>query len=332
MVLNGIDLQTNGHEGGSNHRHTGSLGEDYPSTGELLAAVNGVGMPMPFVRIGGFNSRGIMPATGSPNENLLRTLAAPNTREGAQYFIKPADIDLIKQFRMERLQALSQRTRNLPNWQARYDELLDARNGSALLDNLAQALPPQLDSQRPDGTNDRMITSLNLTLVTMAAGMTVSANVGFGGFDSHDDNDNRQSGLITRLLGQIDYIMDKADQLGIGNRLYVHVTSDVGREPRYNGGNGKDHWSVSSDLLLQRDAPWANRHVGISDYTKTDRKPINFQTLAPDDNGDQLHPTHVLNELRSELGIGQNAIVQQFPLTDERVAIFDPGVATQIQV
>jgi hypothetical protein len=126
--------------------------------------------------------------------------------------------------------------------------------------------------------------------------------------------------------------MDKAGQLGIGNRLYVHVTSDVGRNPRYNGDNGKDHWSVSSDLLLKRDAPWANRHVGISDYDKTDRRPINFHTLAPDDNGEQLHPTHVLNELRSELGIDQNAIVQQFPLTDERVAIFDPAAATQIQV
>jgi hypothetical protein len=333
MVVNGVDLQTNGHGGGANHRNTGSLGSSYPSTSELLAAVNGRGMPMPFVNIGrGFRSRGVMSVTNAPGEDLLRTLATPNMQTNGNAYIEPAVLDTVKQFRLQRLQRLKERTNNLPRWQTKYGELSEARNGSAFLDNLAKVLPTQLDTQLPNGTGDGLVKPLHLTLVTMAAGMTVSANLGYGNWDSHRGNDNRQAGLLNRLLGLLDYIMSRAAQVGIADRLYVHVTSDVGRTPRYNGNNGKDHWPVSSDLLLKANAPWANRHVGLSAANNTGRQPISFQTLAADDNGRLLHPEHVLNELRIELGIDQNQVVQRYPLTDQRFPLFDPGVSSNIPV
>ncbi len=114
LVINGIDLQSNGHGAAERNRSTGQLMTGYPSLNELLAGVHGQGMPMPFVRASGFfrDPPGVMPFTGLPDESLvahhgpIRTGGMPT-----RTFHKPSDIAIVRRFQLERLQAQRQRPR-----------------------------------------------------------------------------------------------------------------------------------------------------------------------------------------------------------------------------
>ena len=120
--------------------------------------------------------------------------------------------------------------------------------------------------------------------------------------------------------------------MGLAERLIVHVTSDVGRTPSYNATNGKDHWSLGSDFIMAKNAPWANRIVGLSGATH-ERVKINPTTLLTDNtNGVYLQTKHVHTELRKLLGIDTHALAQRYDLKAESMGIFNPAVASGITV
>ena len=119
--------------------------------------------------------------------------------------------------------------------------------------------------------------------------------------------------------------------MGVADRLIVHVTSDVGRTPGYNSTNGKDHWSLGSDFIMAKNAPWANRIVGISGPTH-DRLKISPTTLSVNTNGIYLQTKHVHNELRKLLGIDNHALAQRYNLKAESMALFNPAVSSGIKV
>ena len=68
------------------------------------------------------------------------------------------------------------------------------------------------------------------------------------------------------------------------------VGSDFGRTNFYNEGEGKDHWPISSYLIMERDAPWGDRVVGLTDELHFG-SPINQDTLKADRNGVIMTPS-----------------------------------------
>ena len=118
----------------------------------------------------------------------------------------------------------------------------------------------------------------------------------------------------------------------MADRLIVHVTSDVGRTPWYNATNGKDHWSLGSDMFMMKNAPWANRFAGLSD-AKHNRVKLNLTSLQPDPtNGLYLQTKHIHAELRKLLGIHDHALARRYDLKAESCALFNPAVNSGIQV
>ncbi|MFM7832893.1 MAG: DUF1501 domain-containing protein, partial [Planctomycetaceae bacterium] len=89
-----------------------------------------------------------------------------------------------------------------------------------------------------------------IALASFKAGVCVSANLSIGQFDSHANNDKDQMKLIPELLEGIAYILHRAEELQIRDRLVVIAQSEMGRTPNYNNGNGKDHWSIGSGMFL----------------------------------------------------------------------------------
>ncbi len=332
LVINGIDIQTNGHDAATRNRNTGNLVAGFPSLNELYAAVVAPNVPMPFVRNGGFDgSVGLMPFTLLPDETLLRTLSNPNFYDSTRSFYADAHISILKRYQEERLQAQMGLEGNTPRWQAKLTELQRAHAGSGDVNTLGSVLPATLDNADLTGHNRGGIRELHMFLTLAAAGMTATGSFSTGGFDTHGNHDTNHANALINTTRLLDYLWTKAESMGIAERLIVHVTSDVGRTPHYNAGNGKDHWSLGSDIVMVKNAPWANRIVGISGPVH-EKRAIDPHTLQLSETGLQLQPRHVQAELRKVLGIDSHTLAQRYDLKAEPMALFNSAASSGITV
>jgi hypothetical protein len=106
----------------------------------------------------------------------------------------------------------------------------------------------------------------------------------------------------------------EAERQGVADNLIVVVGSDFGRTPGYNPGNGKDHWSITSMLLMGKGIP-GNKVIGRTDERHS---PILLDpgTLQPAGSGGlRLEPKHVHFHLRQLAGLtGDPVADREFPL------------------
>jgi hypothetical protein len=145
------------------------------------------------------------------------------------------------------------------------------------------------------------------------AGIGVSANLALGGFDTHDDHDNRHRPSVTALYDTLIALWNEAERQELAEDLVVAVISDFGRTPNYNSAMGKDHWPVTSALLVGKGVV-GNRVVGATDEG---HKPleIDVDTLQPvDAGGVRIKPAHVHRALRRVAGIEDTDLDERFPL------------------
>jgi uncharacterized protein (DUF1501 family) len=100
----------------------------------------------------------------------------------------------------------------------------------------------------------------------------------------------------------VDYLWQKSAALGLSSRVFLRIYSEFGRTA-LNAGNGKDHWEVGSQVLMEANASWGNRVVGASGPKHESRK-INPSTGAIDATaGVVVKPRHIHAALRKYLGI-----------------------------
>ena len=160
---------------------------------------------------------------------------------------------------------------------------------------------------------ERLSQQADIALASFKAGVCVSANLSIGQFDSHANNDPDQMRLIPEFLAGIRYVMRRAEELRIRDKLVVIVQSEMGRTPNYNAGNGKDHWSIGSILFLGRGIR-GNRVLGATDERQF-HVPLNARTLQTDrQNGIRVRPEHIHTALRELAGIADHAFSRRFPL------------------
>jgi hypothetical protein len=78
----------------------------------------------------------------------------------------------------------------------------------------------------------------------------------FEDWDSHADNDIKQSGNFAVLFDGLTYLMEQLEATPgtvgatLADETVVVVMSDMGRTPQLNLGNGKDHWGATSAMLV----------------------------------------------------------------------------------
>ena len=150
-------------------------------------------------------------------------------------------------------------------------------------------------------------------MAAFKAGVCVSANLSIAQFDSHANNDADQMKLIPELLAGIRYLMRRAEDLKIRDRLVVVVQSEMGRTPGYNAGNGKDHWSIGSAMFLGRGIR-GNRVVGATDEKQL-HVPLDPRSLVCDRReGIRVRPEHVHEALLQLPGIADQPYSRRFPL------------------
>jgi uncharacterized protein (DUF1501 family) len=74
-------------------------------------------------------------------------------------------------------------------------------------------------------------------------------HVGFGGFDTHQNEPDTHPGLLEQLAGAVGAFLDDITARGLAGQILVATTSEFGRRAKDNGSNGLDHGAASVALL-----------------------------------------------------------------------------------
>jgi Protein of unknown function (DUF1501) len=317
LVVNGVNTETNSHDVGIRHNWSGRIPAGYPSFSAIAASIYGRDLPLPYLTNAGYReTAGLVPYTEVAGARDLQDLVNVNRVAGSDRLYRPEDeMSLIEQYQSDRLDTLAARTDLLPRERQALTNLALARASRSQLQALALSLPSQMvGGNDKDGLSNGLLQQAQLALTCCSAGLTVACDLEIGGFDTHGNHDVEQRNALMRLTNGIMYLWDTAESLGLADRLTVLVASDFGRTPYYNDGNGKDHWPTSSALLIQQNAPWANRVVGASDEGHNALL-IDPQTLMPAAaaSGVSVTPGHVHQTFRTIAGVASHATARKFP-------------------
>ena len=150
--------------------------------------------------------------------------------------------------------------------------------------------------------------------------MAVSANLNYGGFDTHSNNDAQQQRQLTILLLGLDYLFNQIDAMGLTSQVYVVVGSDFSRTPYYNAGNGKDHWNITSMMFSGPKIP-GDKVIGTTDggFVSVNLDPM---TLQPSMSGERITTTIVHQSLRKLAGLAGGSLDAEWPLDPGTMPLF----------
>jgi hypothetical protein len=312
-VLNGLDMQTNGHDTGTRAMWSGALTEGFPTLAAYMAATFNPTLPMAFMSFGGYGeTAGIAPGTRAGNIGVLQNIAYPtrsNPDDEFSTYHSSRALELIDEAQFNRDKALIE-GQGLPRLRQTMSTLYEARSGSNELKLLQQYLPEQLEG----GLQGQ----IQVAMAAFRAGISISANMSTGGFDTHGNHDQSQIPSLDNLFNGVGFAMEEAQRQGVADRLVVVVGSDFGRTPGYNDGNGKDHWSITSMIFMGAGIQ-GGRVVGKS--TPGHRAlglDTNLNVIEDEESEMKVNPAHVHANFRQKYARGpDNVLAQMFPTSNE---------------
>lgn len=309
LVFNGLDYSVNNHSPCSRYMATGKLDSlAYPTFAALVAACQGPACPLSFLTFGNYSATGNLVAMSRvPYLPSLKRIANADSIEGNERSPYHDDFALsrIEQLLGERRADRAEQPL-LPRRERAENMLYAAQINSKALVRVTPHIPKSIPKQR-------LAQQAEIALASFKAGVCVSANLSIGQFDSHANNDRDQMKLIPEFLEGIAYVLRRAEELQIREKLVVIAQSEMGRTPTYNKGDGKDHWSIGSIMFLGPGIK-GNRVIGATDEGQF-AVPLNPATLTQDsEKGIRIRPEHIHTALRHFAGISEHDASQQFPL------------------
>jgi len=308
LVVNGLDYSVNNHSPGARYMATGKLDSlAHPTFAALVAACKGPACPLSFLTFGNYSNTGNLVAMSRiPYLPSLKKIALADHIEGNNRSPYHDDFAISRIENALAEQHVSRASQpQLPRVERAENMLYAAQVNSKALQRVVPFIPNSIPKER-------MVQQAEIALASFKAGVCVSANLTIGQFDSHANNDRDQMRLIPEFLAGIAYFVRRAEELKLRDKLVVIVQSEMGRTPNYNGGNGKDHWSIGSAMFLGPGIK-GNRVIGATDE-KQFAVPVNPQTLARDEKGIRMRPEHIHEALRQFARIGEHTLAKKFPL------------------
>ena len=309
LVLNGLDYSVNNHSPCARYMATGKLDSlAYPTFAALVAACQGPTCPLSFLTFGNYSATGNLVAMSRvPYLPSLQRIANADAIDGnaqAPYHDNFAQdrIELALDARHAQRALRPQLPRSMRAENMLYAAQLNSRALSRITAHIPKVIP-----------KPRLAQQAEIALASFKAGVCVSANLSIGQFDSHANNDADQMKLIPEFLEGIAYVLHRAEEMHIRDKLVVIVQSEMGRTPSYNQGNGKDHWSVGSIMFLGPNIQ-GNRVIGVTDDQQfpVPLDPASLQCVP--ETGIRVRPEHIHEALRQFAGIADHPHSQQFPL------------------
>ena len=280
-----------------------------PSISAVVAGTRAERTALPFLTNGGYDmTDGLVAPTRIPDTSAITEIAFPHqiTSNNEVTYFSESTLSRIKEAREARM-ARQIEEATLPRVKRAMGQLQEARSGDSELNRFINYLPSTLDN-----TGNQLIRQAQIALAAFRAGLTVSANLNIGGFDTHGNHDNQHTPRIQQILEGVTFIMDQAEALGIRDKVIVLVGSDFARTPWYNENNGKDHWSVTS-MMLMGPGITGGRVVGATDYYQSPLT-VDPQTLELSESGIRITPGHIHAALRDYAQASSDPDVQRHPV------------------
>ena len=336
LVVNGVDAQTNSHETGRLFNWTGSNAEGKPSMSALHAAFNSPDQPLAYTVFGGTNrTSGIVGYNRFSNLQKLESLAQPRNKTAEQLQRSEEEFRKIDFLVGEDFSRLWTRESINPRFRHSLERYDAARRNRDAFKPLANILPSsselqglELFKQGDYQIRDDLKAQMQGALLVLKSGLGSAADLSFQGFDTHENHDLRHEELFFRVADAIGYFWDYAEELGIAERIMLVIGSDFGRTNFYNDGEGKDHWPVGSYIIMEKNAPWGNRVVGVTDDLHFAQR-IDPTTLKESRDGVLITPAHVHQAVQEYLGLDQYARDIGLSLSGvESLPLFDASLQT----
>jgi hypothetical protein len=321
LVINGVDAQTNAHNAGDTHFWSGRISAGYPTLTSLYSHANAPDLAVSYINNGGYSeTAGIIRANRMDDASPLQTILNPNSNYGINNNLHTDNWAMIKSARENRLNRLLAKDGVTPLQQASRSNYQSALNNADVLQtyasNLESAGEFETSQEQGDFTSNLNLQA-QLAIIAMYSGVSSAADLYISGFDSHTKNDSTHQDLLPMLFEGVDKLWSYAEQYGIADRLVVLIGSEFGRTPYYNDDNGKDHWPIGSSIIMEKNASWTNRVVGVTDDGHFAKK-INPQTLQLDESaGRNIFPKDVMSSLRQYLQIDQHPSILKYPLKED---------------
>jgi uncharacterized protein (DUF1501 family) len=305
-IVHGVQVRSFVHTDCVKRILTGSASETTPDIGAIAAYELGRSLPVPYLALGTQARSGplasITGRTGTTNQ--LSALVDPEQAYANPRTFRPdpgleatdeesAFVRSYLEASAGRVQAIRgqhgynrRRIEDFVGSLARAETLSRfARDGASLGE---RSYTPQLAAQVP------------LAVRAMKEGLSHTALLEMTGWDTHQNN--AQQGMFNQaLFGSLHMLLSELEANALLDETMVLVLSEMGRTPKLNGDMGKDHWPVTSSMLIGAGVRGGRTFGGTND--ELNALSVDLETGEVDATGSQLQTENLLAGILESLGI-----------------------------
>lgn len=297
--VNGINSQSISHFLGTQIMLTGFSGGNAPDWPSLIASEVGSDLQLPNMALSGPSFAGMLGRYTFSGSGFLSLLLS----EGTDTPPGPVTGDFLDQFGDFRFQGFRERLIEEGRTGWRLDELHDAVGRIKEL----EAIKDELGSDF--GNVGNVAGDIIALSSSMERGYTVTGTVNAPGeWDSHDENWPLQyegfETLFSGLHDAVEHLASRNATSGSGTLLdqtTLVVLSEMGRTPKLNGTDGKDHWQFTTALMVGAQVKGATVLGGTDD--RQNGLKVDYSTGLPDAAGEEVTPLNLGSSLLELLGI-----------------------------
>lgn len=320
-IVRGVDAMTTNHTLGMKATWSGDFRTN-PAIGALYGAVHGANLPLSYVAFGGEYGGNDYTAGLDVSKALL------SGRGPLKKMLSPSICQRSGIYGMEAEKAWGRSEKCLENEKKPAQDI--ALPTQKMGKMLQQRLQPNVFSELYDnlkqlksvknfcgnwnrGRSARLKGQAQIAAASFATGTTVSASLNMRGFDTHCNN-NAQYSLLGDMLEGIHYLVQALNFYGLADKTVIMVSSDLGRSPLHNSRGGKDHYSLTGQMILHpKSSGLGGSYFGESTDSYKRHK-IDMHTGTPDLHGTYLNTRHTLHAMREYLNLNGTVQAGQFPL------------------
>lgn len=307
-VLNGLQTRSFVHSDCMKRVLTGSPSETTPDFCAVTAFEHAAELPVPYLALGAQARSGPLAAitgrTGSVNQ--LSALVDPAARypfvNGDGEFradltldARPEESDLVRTYLTASAERL-RKTRGQRGYnRKRVDDFSDSLTRADRLRDFAQ----QYGLGGTDYTLDIAV-QVPLAVSALRDGLSHTVTLEVNGWDSHQNN-AQQGPRHEVLFGSLTALVEALEREQMLDDTLVVVMSEMGRTPRLNGEMGKDHWPVTSAMLVGGGVRGGRVLGGSTDELDADL--VDFADGTLKSSGQQVEASNLVAGLLSHCGV-----------------------------